>query len=46
MLFAHLDVVTGSVVDREIIAKNEGSDMIHIYRRSMSDTAEEGVYAK
>ena len=31
------DIVTGSVVDREVITINDGSDVIHFCHRSMSD---------
>ena len=34
------DVVTGSVIDREVIAINDGLDMIRFCYRSLLDTAE------
>ena len=41
--------VTGSVVDREVITINDGSDMIRFYHsrlnRPMSASAEMGMYA-
>jgi len=42
MLVKLADVVTGSVADREVIAINDGCDMISLYRRLMSDTDENG----
>ena len=35
-------VVTGSVVDREAIAINDGSDMTNFFPRFIPDTAEVG----
>ena len=37
------DVVTGSVVGREVIAINDGSKMIFLFR-SISDTAEKRLH--
>ena len=36
------DIVTGSVVDREVITINARSDRVHFCHRSMSDTAKNG----